>query len=137
MASTGFPIVLVNGAPTVQETAPQTVISTDPTVNADHYRTITMYDMLVETTAPVAQSQSLYELSVPSAEVLMTTRFGSLDGVLMAVTAGVPSLKATGQDGFPVVMVAGVPTVGTVSCSGESAGPDGVRLWLERTFGKR
>jgi hypothetical protein len=94
----------------------------------------------VDAFAGVASIGSAIDLSIPAAEWYMGQTYPSTNGVLVGFSCGVPYLLGVGQDGQAVLSDGGLPYVDssiTPEFSGDSAGPDGTRLWLERTFGKR
>ena len=134
----GYPVVLTDGVPTVSALWP--VLATDtPLTSATQYRTMSLNDIVVAASDTV-NTESWSQLSISGAEYVMEQYYGPLDGVLIDVNNGVPSLLASGQDGWPVTFDAnGIPAVdnSVPKSSGDSVGPDGVRLWLARIFGAR
>lgn len=130
-----------NGVPFVDFSGPPTVTNGSATANADPYRTITTTDLNGYGTPNSDAISSDLALSLGFAESYLGSIYPATNGVLIVLDAnGVPTVGATGQDGYGVMQDANGNPVFDSSLpvfSGDSAGPDGARLWIERTFGKR
>lgn len=141
MTTAAYPVVLTNGQPTVDFTGPATATNGDPKANADTYRTITTTALNGYGTPNSDAVASDLALSLGFAESYLGTVYPATNGVLIVLDAnGVPTVGTTGQDGYGVQQDANGNPVFDASLpvfSGDSAGPDGARLWIERTFGKR
>lgn len=131
----GFPVVVVDGIPTVDEAWPA-IVGTESLAG---YRTMTAWDIAIAAgTDPT--DQPLNDLNLPAALYVMNALYGSLNGVLIQEGGGVPALAASGQNGWPVQWTGeGVPYYDNAQpqSSGINAGPMGARLWLARNFGAR
>jgi len=132
--SSGFPIVVVDGVPTVDESWPP-IVSTGTLAG---YRTMTARDIALAAGAETT-TQPLYDLSLPAALYVMEQLYGDLNGVLILESSNVPYLAASGQDGYPVQWANSVPYYDDTQpqSSGITAGPMGAQLWLARNFGAR
>ena len=130
----GFPIVVVDGVPTVDESWPA-IVGGSTLVG---YRTMTARDIAIAAgTDP--SGQNLSDLNLPAALYVMGELYGDLDGVLIQESSNIPFVGSSGQDGWPVQWASNVPYYddSQPQSSGELAGPMGAQLWLARNFGAR
>lgn len=136
-----WPVVLdSNSQPTVDFSGPPTVTNGSATAPATQYRTITTAALNGYGTPNANAINTDLVSAVPFALSYLASVFPETSGVLIVLDSnGVPTVGATGQDGYGIIQTNGVPSFDSSLpvFSGDSAGPDGARLWIDRTFGKR